>query len=204
MNPNRIPETSERFDLPFKDVAEKFNEYFPDGVISEISLADMSAAAKEFLVSYRSTFLAPRNEVANPLGRVFRVAHNGGDVTYAATHEKNFNNPEHSVSFIYTYDERGDEMTGFAEAALDHANSDYFIDKPYIFYIETEEGFKQQGLGERKMSVLNACSRAMFGLPLYSGGPNSFGMLRRWSRLIQNGQAERVFTQGKPDRFRFL
>jgi len=64
---------------------------------------------------------------------------------------------------------------------------DKFQTRPFVDFTRTYDKFKRQGLGRRRLLVMNAASRRFFNLPLYASKIINDDALRLWQKLEDDG-----------------
>lgn len=91
------------------------------------------------------------------------------------------------------------------ETAIDH----YFKlttdekDRPSVCNTGTAMAYQRQGLGSRRLRILNQVTQKRYGLPLFSDTCRTISADKTWDRLVREGLAVKFFDLDKP-RYRFL
>lgn len=117
--------------------------------------------------------------------------------TYAGT----TNDTEKITHFIYTHK---NIESGYLEIRLNITNtSQYFVNKPFVGFTVTREGFKKQRLGTKRLEIANTYCIKRYDLPLYSDTLITDQARKIWEELERKGQARKI-KEGKNDRFHFI
>ncbi len=195
----------------FSEKQRVFSEYFPDGEIEKVAVADVPEEVLHFFEFKSGQFLSSNDYKLGNFEGFFRVRHRGGKETFLAqqtkTYPKGFLEAGDTERLTYFVDMDGDKIIGRAELKLNvkcpKEYLEYFKDKPFIGWIETDKNLRKQGLGTRRMYLMNAYSRMLYGLPLYSDTVNSLPMESLWEKLVGEGRA-RKFKEVEYNRFNVL
>ncbi len=206
----------------FSEKQRVFSEYFPDGKIESVTIADVPEEVLHFFEFKSGQFLSPNDYTLGNFEDFFRVRHCDGKETFLAqqtkTYPQGFLEAGDTERLTYFVDVDGDKIIGRSELRLNtkcpEEYLEYFKDKPFIGWIETHEDLWKQGLGTRRMYLMNAYSRMLYGLPLYSDTVNSPRMESLWETLVKKGKAGKfkeveynrfnVLGKGKRDRYVLL
>lgn len=131
---------------------------------------------------------------------------NFGDAgnVYAAAHTKSYRTDTvERLVYLADTDATGN-LQGSGEVRLTVTDqSDYFRDKPFVGFTRTRRGYRELGLGMRRLHVMNAVTNNLFNLPLYSDTSVAPKAQRLWHRLVEQGVAEE-YMEGQGRRFQFL
>jgi hypothetical protein len=195
----------------FAEKAKIFSEYFPEGRIEKINMTEVPEEALHFFEFKSGQFLSPNDYTLGNFENFFRVRHCDGKETFLAqqtkTYPKGFLEAGDTERLTYLVDMDGDKIIGRAELRLNlkcpEEYTEYFKDKPFIGWIETDKNLRGQGLGTRRIYLMNAYSRMLYGLPLYSDTVNSPEMENLWETLVRRGEA-RKFKEVEYNRFNAL
>lgn len=193
--PERIP--TERPETAPDD----FSRFFPDGQLMTIERSAIPARVKQKFEGKSRLFIPDSEYRPENFEKYMAIHHRNGDITYVAQQTKTDSNDESTEQLTYFIETRNGEIIGHAE--IRNHTSDpqpYFKDKPFVGYTYTEEPFRTQGLGTRRLLQMNAFTQAEYHLPLYSSTLNSEENL--WDHLVVKGLA-RAFREGKHRRYVF-
>lgn len=133
------------------------------------------------------------------------IHHHLGDITYAARQTKTYdaNGDTEDLVHVISLDSNGNEEE-HAEIRNNISNTDpYFREKPFVGYTTTEEGFRNKGLGSRRLFIMNALSKMLYGFPLHSDTLISEEAKRLWERLVEQGKAIK-YKEGERGRYKFV
>ena len=189
-------------DQPKKDI---FKQHFPIGEIQPIDLAQIPKVAVDFFESKSGTLINRSDYRPSNFEACFVVDHQEGGKTFLAQQTKTYSTHGATEALTYLVDIDSDgNIAGFGELRLNLSDSrNYFKDKPFVGYTQTERTFQRRGLGTRRLRLMNAISNMLYSLPLHSDtllGQESRGV---WEKLVRAGLA-RKYKQGKHDRFSFI
>jgi len=192
----------------FAEKAKIFLEYFPEGEIETVATAEIPEEVLHFFEFKSGQFLSPNDYTLGNFDNFFRVRHRDGKATFLAqqtkTYPKGFLEAGDTERLTYFVDMGGDKIIGRSELRLNvkcpKECLEYFKDKPFIGWIETDKNLRGRGLGTRRLYLINAYSRMLYGLPLYSDTVNSPEMKSLWETLVKQGKAEK-FEEVNYDRF---
>lgn len=123
-----------------------------------------------------------------------RFVHPDGDYSWLAQHDKTYDEYSEAVeSNTYVFDTNPDnEITGVGEIRFARSSDDpYFKDKLFVGWTKTELGFERQGLGRRRLLVMNMVSHALYGCALHSDTLLSEPAQRLWEGLVDESAASR-------------
>lgn len=179
----------------------KFSELFPEGAMSQIKETDAPEAAMEVFEHKSAQFINRDKYRPRNFEFYFVINHVNGDRTYLAQQTKTYDTNKDTERLTYFVDMRGNQVLGYSELRNNISNlREYFRDKPFVGYTETEKDFRNQGLGTRRLLLMNAFSGAQYSLPLNSDTLNS--EVSVWEDLVQKGQAQK-FQEGEHLRYSF-
>ncbi|MDQ5883583.1 MAG: hypothetical protein QG654_497 [Patescibacteria group bacterium] len=171
------------------------NEKTPQRFIFEnISIDQVSDNAIKFFEGASQRFILPEEYYPGNFEGLFLLKHENGDITYVATQIK-FD--EYNT---YFFDTRDGEEIGHGELRFAKDSEDeFFKDKPFVGFTDTEENFRRQGLGERRLLEMGAYSRQIYNLPIYSDTLISENAKALWNKFVSLGMAE-VFIENSGGR----
>ncbi len=75
---------------------------------------------------------------------------------------------------------------------------------PYVGFTRTEERKLREGLGKRRLRIMNDLSLKLFEIPLSSNATMEDEAVSLWASLVRSEEAEIVDWDGHYGRFRFL
>ncbi len=161
-------------------IAETFAEYYPQGSIEETN------SIPEGLMSVL------RSEYdSGPFENFYLIDHDNGEKTYVAKKVKIYHLTRGSLKLMGLIDVNEDNIhIGHGEIMVDNSEKEIYKDQPFVAYTDTVKKYRRQGLGMRRLYVMNALSQAFYQLPLYSGfaiKPSAEGV---WQRLVEQGVAK--------------
>lgn len=178
-----------------------FMELFPEGEITEIKESLVPKVVLDIFERKSGELISKEKYRPGNFEHYFIIKHSSGDRTYLAQQTKTYDTNKDTERLTYFVDMRGEEIVGRSELRSNISHPDpYFIDKPFVGNTRTEERFRKQGLGRRRLLAMNAYSEAMYRLPLYSDTLNRETSI--WEVLVQEGLA-RKFKEGKNMRYCF-
>lgn len=111
--------------------------------------------------------------------------------TYLAEQTKKYsaNGDIESITHFVDVDE-SEAQIGYGELRFALTNdSPFFAGKPFVGWIFTEEPYQRTGLGTRRLTVMNAASMAIHGLPLHSSDVVSDAAADLCKKLAAQGLA---------------
>ncbi len=186
-------------------IKEIFTQHFPTGEIQPIDLAQIPKEAVDYL-GIRSRALINRSDYRpSNFDASFVVDHHEGGRTFITQQTKTYrtNGATKALTYFVDINEEG-KVTGFGELRLSLTDPrDYFKNKPFVGYTQTERAFQRKGLGTRRLRLMNAISNMLYSLPLHSDTLLSKESGGVWERLVRKGKA-RKYKQGKEDRYSFI
>ena len=162
---------------------EAFAAHFSSGRIA-------TASYDTFPNEFRSETDIPSNRRA----LTFVITHDDGGKTYGVK--------DSLMDRIYLHDRSGtDEYLGHGE--IDHETFDG-INKPTVGDSFTAVRRRKNGLGMRRLKMMDALSRMVYQTPLTSGVIIHTSEKNLWEKLVENGKAERIPSGEGPQRYRFI
>jgi hypothetical protein len=107
------------------------------------------------------------------------------------------------IVLIVDTSDKGDKI-GLGILAIGTGNAGDKYKKPYVGETHTDDDHTRQGLGIRRLKLMNRLALELFGLPLNSDpiGNTTGEAVAVWQKLVQADQAELYVEDGIP-RFRF-
>lgn len=164
--PEKIDLKNETAD--FTEKARVFSEYFPDGKIERINMAEVPAEALKYFEFKDRQFVSPK-EKPSGFEDFLVVRHADGKQTFIAqqtkTYSESFLEAGDTERLTYFVDADGDKIIGRSELKLNikcpKECREYFKDKPFVGWIETDKNSRGQGLGTRRMYLMNAYSQML-------------------------------------------
>jgi hypothetical protein len=183
-----------------EELTAKFNKFFPEGKIKEISIKDLPADVLKSFEGSSKRFILPEDYKPGDFKKIFLVEHDNGDLTYIGNQIKNYWN-ESTEDLSYLFERRGQEKIGHGELRYDISSDDeFFKNKPFVGFTETEKEYHKTGLGRRRLFLLNALAQSLYDQPLYSSTLIADEARSLWEKLVVEGKAEK-FKEGDDDRY---
>lgn len=181
-----------------------FHEYFPAGEIEVARIEDLPSDVWYFFEKKSEAHLTKSEYQPKSFSRLFRVRHKNGDVTYLAVQTKIYNTKQDAEELIYFADTRRDKMIGYSELHFNiSSKSPYFKNKPLVSFTQTYNNYVKQGLGTRRLFLMNAMTQMLYKLSLYSDTLNSPDMKKIWESLVKQGKASK-FKENEYDRYAII
>lgn len=181
---------------------ERFQAYLPDHSIQSVELGVLPDQAIKVMEEKRRNWVSQEDYDRGMLEGAHVIIHPDGNETYVATTTKIYSGDDVEES-TYFIDMQGGSVAGYGELRKNLTKGgSYFTDKPLVGYTETEPTMRRQGLGLRRLEIMNAFSQMKYQLPLYSDTLLQPDAKRRWEELVQVGKAEK-FKEGRHDRYVF-
>lgn len=183
-----------------------FHEYFPDAEIKEAGIKDIPKKALEYFEFKSSQFLLPDEYKPENFEKFFTVRHTDDITTFIAQQTKTYYHGDiEKLTFFADYN--GEDIIGRAELRLNikcaQEDEEYFRNKPFVGWIETNEDSRKSGLGTKRLFLMNAISQMCYSQPVYSDTLNSPQMKNVWEKLVELGSATK-FRERNHDRYVFL
>ncbi len=188
----------------FENQKRIFSEFFKEGNIEKSDLSKIPPEVLEVFEGYSRRFILPEEYKKGDFNDIFLIHHMNGDETYVAQQIKKFGD-EFKEQNTYFVDTRNNEITGRGELRLGlETEEEYYKDKPTVGYTFTKEDYQNQGLGKRRIEIMNAFSRMDHGLPLYSDTLMADKNAEKvWQSLEQKGKAKKI-QEGDTYRYVYL
>jgi hypothetical protein len=114
-----------------------------------------------------------------------------GGNTYLGAQVKTYWTNDETERLVYVFDtdpSGGIIGKGLVRKALNEQD-DLADDMPFVGYSKTVKPFRKQGLGQRRLLIMNEASERIFGLPLHSDINITEGAQRIWLHLVEAGLA---------------
>ena len=187
------------------EMRARFDKYFSKGRLSGISVTDVPEESFIRLYEILGGHLvipqfAYSELVNNPL---FVVNHDSGGKTYITSGVKSYltdTKPIEQTIVLQDVNENGDEKGhGSIKRILMDPG---YLNEPYVGYSETETQYQRQGLGVRRLLLMNALTQSFFNLPLYSMFANDSAQ-KVWNKLVKEGTALQINSNGFRNEYRF-
>jgi hypothetical protein len=192
---------------------DTFTTWLPGVSITVTDLNLMPRAVQEHFESKSRRFIHPKNYRPGDFEACFLIVHADGTCTYVASQEKIYSQGgfESMEKLTYFFDAgTDDEYQGHAELRYAPYSLDsFFYQKPFVGWTKTEDSLLRQGLGLRRLMMMNAYSQMMYSLPLHSdtlmipsADPKGSPPRGVWEKLVRQGRAV-MYREGDKDRFMF-
>jgi hypothetical protein len=180
-----------------------FERFFPDGKIRAVKADQVPEEAMAFFERSSSLYINFQDYKRGNFSSFFVIEYADNLKTFLAQQTKTYWNGdmEELTHLIDLSREMSKIGHGEIRMAL-HNRRKYFRNKPFVGYTETNSDMQGQGLGTRRLLVMNALCQMFYGLPLNSSTLVSELAKRRWERLATEGKA-RMYMEGKKQRFVF-
>ncbi|MFA7298272.1 MAG: hypothetical protein WC010_01370 [Candidatus Absconditabacterales bacterium] len=130
-------------------------------------------------------------------------------ITYFALQEKTIDKKyKEKQIYLFERDKKGNKI-GHGEIRLGieykKKDEDFFKDKPFVGFTDTEDDYKNKGYGKKRIQTMNMISKQTRGLKLHSdvlfSDPNAQKIRER---LEKEGLAKRYKRKNGRDRFCFV
>ena len=182
----------------------KFNEYFPIKEIKQISQEEVPDFVMKIFEMKSHQFLHPDDYELDNFEVFFLITHLDDSKTYITQQTKTYDTNGETEMLTFFVDSSNNELEGYSELRLNFSNSiKYFIDKPFVGFTDTEQKFRNKGLGVRRLKIMNAFSESFYGLPIYSDTLITESAKRVWEKLVIGGEAHK-FLEDKKERYGFF
>lgn len=170
-----------------------------------LSYEDVPKVAMKHFERQSSRFLHPDEYHERDFTKLFQYTQGNGDVVYVAQQDKTYSANGHTERLTYFVGTRDGEKTGDLELRYALTDQqDFFKDKPFVGFTNTEDDFVRQGLAVTRLEDANAYSLAEHGYLLHSGDLVADEAKGAWAKLIAAGKAEEYEDRPGKTRFRFL
>ncbi len=142
--------------------------------------------------------------------RLLQICGSDNITTYVAEHPKTYHTNGATESNAYLVDVNEEEtQVGFGEIRFSISDQGpFFTDKPFVGWTQTEEGYKNAGLGRRRLLAMNIAALALYEKPLHSDTLTSEAAEGLWESLVTEGLAEKYIqhlaNETSTDRYRFI
>jgi hypothetical protein len=170
--------------------------------VRDISIDDMPAAVRGFLEAEQAFELSP--ESANITVGQPQAIHFEGLETYVLPIDVHADDAGVGEEVLYLVDTDAEgQKTGIGLVAKGRGGLARY-QKPYVGYTETDETHRREGLGLRRLRLMNRLALREYDQPLHSD-PNadvSDEAKAVWLKLVNSGEAEFFHDEEYP-RFRF-
>lgn len=192
---------------------ESFQRHFPSGRVENVAYDKLPLKILSRFEAFRKKAAEIQGQGPLTFKGVLSISHNNGDKSYVASLQerhlpKGQSSEQASMSFLdsYVIDANADGVpTGNAVfRRVTNTEDDSLKDKPYALLNLTDKDFREQGLGNRRLLLMNAVSRMLYGLPLHSDTSIANEAERRlWEKFVTQGKAKK-YSQNGVDRYSFL
>jgi len=187
-----------------QELLNRFESFFPQGKMTILNINDLPPAVLDFFESNSKKFVLPEVYQPKDFKKFMLVNFDNGDRTYIANQVKKYNEEEDGTEDLnYLVDYRGDENIGHAELRYNLSDSEYFQNKPFIGYTNTEEKYQKTGLGMRRIFLLDALAKTFYNHSVCSDTVITDQAKSLWEYLVQDGKAKK-FKEGEHDRYMML
>lgn len=187
-------ETKSKIEMPVAETsyqkAESFKEYFPEAKFTKVGIMDVPDNVVELMISRSEMFVSP--EDSQPLIDFYSVEYKNGDISYISTHIKQYRYPDIVDKMLYVVDSRHGDLMGYADVSFQIEGENTCDEQPFILFIRTNDEFRRQGIGKRRLLTINVLSKMFFDSPIYSGGPITDKMRSIWEKMADNDEAIRI------------
>lgn len=188
---------------------ERFYTYFPDAHIEVIyNSALVPQTAMEFFEGHSKCLILPEDYHPRNFMAYFAISHANGDIAHAAQQTKIYSGSNNETEDLtYLYETRVGNKIGHGEIRMNYKNSRYFASKPFVGFTKTEDDFLRQGLGIRRLKVMNGLTQMLYGLPLNSDTLLTDSARQVWLKLIGYGIAKKYsepYIGGEHERYAFV
>jgi hypothetical protein len=183
---------------------ETFRQYLPDAKIISITKDLVPFKIMEHFESHSKLSNEEYYRLGN-FSEFYLVMHSDDSKTFLARQTKTYDTNRDTEEVTYLVDiDKQNVHVGHGEIRWNISNkSDFFKNRPLVGYTETYQDYRKQGLGLRRLLVMNAVSEMLYGLPLNSDILSHDNQERRWKRLVEQGKAI-VYKQGTFYRYVFV
>lgn len=187
--------------MPHTSSETPFKTTYPEDVPHQVADEFLSQGAK-----FIDRHSVPKS--MQDFDNIRRFVHENDDISYLANQKKHYQNGS-SENVIHLIDAKPDgSVSGVGEVRFNPlSEDDYFKEKPFVGWTASEEEFRHEGLGRRRLLVMKLATSAEFGLALHSGTVHSDdNVIKIWERLVSEGKAvsyDQVIREGKTLRYKF-
>jgi hypothetical protein len=183
-----------------QEFIKQFHDHFPEGNIQVIGKEDVPEIVMEHFEKRSAMYILPDNYHPGNFEAFYLIIHDNGDKTYLAKQTKVYEEND-CDSNIYSFDIRGSEALGYGRV-LNNLTNKKMKNQPIVEYFRTFKSFHKQGLGTRRLFMLNALARAFYGAPLNSS--TTFSTSKSlWEKLERDGKVKKV-KWGNFDNYVFI
>ena len=185
-------------------VSEKFKILLPEADIKKVDISEIPVPPLNFFKKRSLNLTNNKEYIPSSLDSFYMIHYEDGNTSYIATHTKTYAINGDTEKLVYIYDEGAqNNQIGYGEIRYNEARkTDYFNNKPFIGYTDTNKDYRRKGLGRRRLRTMNAISLYLYGLPLHSDTliGNESGSI--WKGLLKQGEVY-SYKQGKAVRYAF-
>ncbi len=187
---------NKKFDL--EKVKDDFCKFFRGSSIEEIDLNNIPKEAMTFFENHSELLISSKDYKPGNFEFFFLIKHSNGDITYLAQQTKNYHEKVGIERLTYFWETRNKENIGHGELRYNISDKDeFFKNKPFVGFSETEKEFQKQGLGKRRLLLMNAYSQMLYQLPLYSSDIITPKAENIWVQLEGEGLAQKLIGENR-------
>jgi hypothetical protein len=173
---------------------ERFIEHYPHGTIREIRLKDIPSNAMDFFEAQSARFITLDEYKKGNFDSSFIINHDSGYDTYVTSQITYYKYTSKTTEKLIHLFETTKNLTkiGHGEIRYDFLSKrEFFTEKPFVGYTNTEEEYRRKGFGIQRLRVMNALTYMFFNLPLNSDNTIWPSAKRCWERLAEVKEAEK-------------
>lgn len=174
--------------------------------ISLIKRVELPEVAIDFFELMSSRFIYDNSYKPDNFYFYGKIVHENSDVTFFAQQTKTAFTTEMVIEQLtYFFDMRGSDKIGHGELRFnDTSTHPFFMNKPVVGYVETVKGLWKQGIGVRRLCMMNAYAQMVYGLPMYSCDTMAYSLSRfSWEKLFQQSMVEKITSSEGKHRYNF-
>lgn len=169
-----------------------FGRYFPSMIapieMSRIPATTQGHIKKQVELYYTRDCILPE---------LFVVDHPDREKTYVVVQER-----MNGVDVTHLLDTSSTETVRGTSSFWAYKGPEH-VSPPYVGYTETYPDHRKQGLGKRRLVIMNAVAISLYDLPLSSANQVSDPERRIWERLVVEGKAK-SYKDGEYNRYVFI
>ncbi|MCA9478238.1 MAG: hypothetical protein KC535_03775, partial [Nanoarchaeota archaeon] len=183
-----------------------FLRYFPGGTLRSIFYYELPLEAIDRFESYSRRLVDPFFDSYRPkqFSQLYCININPQEQVFIAEQTKTDMDTNITEDLIYLVEMLDDTKIGHGEIRYRfESEKPYFLNKPFVGFTKTDDGFTEKGYGTRRLHIMNALTQAHYHLPLYSSTLMADQARTIWEKLTFKEKAKR-FLEEKLERFQFL
>lgn len=172
-----------------------------------MGICDMPSNTLAYFERRAKMYILPELYKKGNFEMLFRASLGPDDevITHGSLQKKTINTGEggsETYKLVDLFDTNEDnERLGRPEIVFNISSTDtYFLNKPFVGWNGTEEGCRRQGLGMRRLLLMNVLSLHLFDYPLNSDTNQQGGAKEMWEKLVSREVAEK-YMQGRWERY---